>query len=378
MRATPRTLGPVASPPRGRRRSPRGVAMLIAVGHGGPTLLCLMALFGCQTTPAPIFPAVAPPIVWPPAPDQPRIRYVGELRGEASLGIQAKGWAAFQELLAGPRQQIAFVRPCAVAVAGERVFVADLGLCVVHLLDLAERRYVTIAGSPTERFRMPIDLVVAGQRLLVVDRGRAAIDEFDLDGNWRTTHRCSEVTAPVAMAWDRTRRCFWLADAAAHTCVATADLQAVQLELGGRGEAPGEFNYPTALAVHPDVGLVVADAMNFRVQVFDEAGRPVLVFGQKGDAAGDFARPRAVALDSAGHIYVLDNQFENVQIFDRDGQLLMAFGHAGEAPGEFALPSGITIDEHDRIWIADSYNRRVQVFDYLREEPNPQSREIAP
>jgi DNA-binding beta-propeller fold protein YncE len=326
---------------------------------------CALALIGCQTTPAPIFPAITPPIVWPPAPDRPRIRYVGELRGEASLGIKATGWVAFQELLGGPRAQVAFVRPCAVAVAGERVFVADLGLCAVHVLDLGGRRYVAIPGTPSERFRVPIDLVVAGQQLLVVDRGRAAIDAFDLDGNWQTTYHCPELTTPVAIAWDQTRRLFWLADAAAHACIATADLQHMEEQLGERGEAPGQFNYPAAVAVHPQVGLVVADAMNFRVQVFDDARRPVLMFGHKGDAAGDFARPRDVALDSAGHIYVLDNRFENVQLFDRDGQLLMAFGHAGEAPGEFALPSGITIDDRDRIWIADSYNRRVQVFDYI-------------
>ncbi len=364
----------VASPPCGRRRQ----RLLVHVGRGGPTLLCTLALIGCQTTPRPIFPAVTPPVVWPPTPDQPRIRYVGELRGEASLGIKATGWAAFQEVLSGPRAQVAFVRPCAVAVADERVYVADMGLGVVHVLDLAGRRYVAIPGAPSERFRVPIDLVVVGQQLLVVDRGRAAIDAFDLDGNWRTTYRCPELTTPVAIAWDKVRRLFWLADAAAHACIATADLQHVQQQLGERGEAPGQFNYPTAIAAHPEIGLVVADAMNFRIQVFDDAARPGVVFGHKGDAAGDFARPRDVALDSAGHIYVLDNQFENVQVFDRDGQLLMAFGHAGEAPGEFALPSGITIDEHDRIWIADSYNRRVQVFDYLGERPNPRSLEAAP
>jgi len=213
---------------------------------------------------------------------------------EASLGIKATGWPAFQELLSGPRAQVAFVRPCAVAVAGERVYVADMGLGVVHLLDLAARRYVVIPGSPSERFRVPVDLVVARQQLLVVDRGRAAVDSFDLDGSWRTTYRCPEVTSPVAISWDEARRLYWLADAAAHVCFATADLQHVAQQIGQRGEAPGRFNYPTALAVHPDVGLVVADAMNFRVQVFDEARQLAAVFGHKGDAAGDFARPRDV------------------------------------------------------------------------------------
>jgi DNA-binding beta-propeller fold protein YncE len=347
-------------------RSPGAWRQHSAVAAG---LLCVVLLAGCQTTPAPIFPAISPPIVWPPPPDQPRIRYVGELHGEASLGVKPTGWAAFEEFLAGPRPQGVFVRPSAVAVAGERVFVADTGLGVVHLLELAGRRYAVIQGPPSERFRVPIDLTIGGQQLFVVDRGRAAVDVFDLEGNWRSTHRCPELTAPVAIAWDPAQRRYWLADAATHACFATADLEHVQQQLGQRGSGPGQFNYPTALAVHPLSGLIVADAMNFRIQVFDEAGRPVTAFGHKGDAAGDFARPRAVAADSEGHIYVVDNQFENVQVFDGEGRLLLAFGQGGDRPGEFALPAGITIDAQDRIWIADSYNRRVQVFQYLPEAP---------
>jgi len=347
------------------RRSARSLPLAARIGG----IVCAVALVGCQTTPAPIFPAISPPIVWPPPPDQPRIRYIGELRGEASLGAKPTGWAAFQQFLTGPRPQGVFVRPSAVATTGERVFVADTGLGIVHLLDLAERRYAVIQGSPTEHFRVPIDLAIVGQQLLVVDRGRAAVDIFDLEGNWRSTHRCPELTAPVAIAWEEARRLYWLADAATHACFATADLEHVQQQLGQRGNEPGQFNYPTALAVHPLIGLIVADAMNFRIQVFDDAGRLVTAFGQKGDAAGDFARPRAVAADSKGHIYVVDNQFENVQVFDRTGRLLLAFGQGGDKPGELALPAGITIDAQDRIWIADSYNRRVQVFQYLPEAP---------
>ncbi|RMF78334.1 MAG: 6-bladed beta-propeller, partial [Planctomycetota bacterium] len=152
-----------------------------------------------------------------------------------------------------------------------------------------------------------------------------------------------------------------------HEGVALRDGRVVA-RIGGRGGEPGRFNFPTAVCWRPPAGLVVADAMNFRVQVFDVGeDRPRLVFGEKGDAAGDFARPRDVAVDSDGHIYVLDNQFENVQVFDQGGRLLMAFGEGGDGPGQFAIPSGITIDARDRIWVADSYNRRVQVFQYLRE-----------
>lgn len=326
-------------------------------------------LAGCQTPPGPIFPVVMPPIVWPPPPDLPRIRYVGELRGEASLGARASGWNAVQAALVGPRPLVEFSRPAAVAVAGERVFVADVGLGVVHQLDLATRKYAVLRGAPSDPLRVPIDLAIMnGSQLVVADRGRAALDTFNLDGTWRATQRWPEVTAPVALTWDSSERLLWLADAVTHSCFATSDGKNLQRRLGQRGTAPGQFNYPRGLAAHPAVGLVVLDAMNFRVQAFDDTGAPAVVFGHKGDAAGDFAAPRSVAIDSEGHLYVLDNQFENVQVFDRTGRLLLAFGQEGAGPGEFALPSGITIDAQDRIWIADSFNCRVQVFQYLSEK----------
>jgi len=339
------------------------------------TLFALFAAFaafalctGCQSPPRPIFPAISPDIVWPLPPDRPRIKYIGELTGEASLGAKPRGMQALRQVLTGPPPTVAFVRPAAVAVLGERVFVADTGLALVHMLDLGERRYRAIQGNPADPLRIPIDLAIVDDATLVVaDRSRAALDIFDRDGNWQATRRFPEITAPAAIAYDSFSRRLWVADSATHCCLAVTALERVTARIGQRGSEPRQFNFPTALATHPAVGLVVADAMNFRVQVFNASAEPVAVFGQKGDAAGDFARPRDVALDSEGHIYVLDNQFENVQIFDRGGRLLMAFGSEGAGPGEFSLPSGITIDGQDRIWIADSLNRRVQVFQYLAE-----------
>jgi DNA-binding beta-propeller fold protein YncE len=334
------------------------------------TLTGLLALTaaGCQSTTGPIFPAVEPPMIWPPPPDRARIRYIGELTGEESLRVKPSGWAAVGAVLAGPRAQVGFTTPVAVAVAGERVFVADTGLGVVHRLDLAARTYRTLRGNEADPLQVPIDVaVLGGDTLAVVDRGRAAVELFDLDGDWRDTRRWADVTGPVSVAWDARRDTAWLVDAATHRCLRWRLGATPEAALGGRGGAPGAFNFPTAVAVDPLAGLVVADAMNFRVQVFGPGGELRAVFGQKGDAAGDFARPRDVAVDSEGHIYVLDNQFENVQIFSPEGQLLLAFGRGGSGRGEFSLPAGISIDEQDRIWVADSYNRRVQVFQYLAE-----------
>ncbi len=331
-------------------------------------LLVVPALHGCAGPPGPIFPAVHPALVWPAPPDVPRIRYLGALRGPADLGMRPRGMEAVRQVVGGKREMIAFARPTAIAVAGERVYVADLGLGAVHLLDLQAREYRLLRGGEAEPLEIPIDLAVIEENLLaVVDRGRAALEIFDLAGNWRRTQRLPEITAPVAIAWDAAQRRTWVADAAAHACFGLTGLEQVSARVGAPGSAPGQFHYPRGLACQADGTLIVADSMNSRVQLFDAAGQVRAAFGQRGDAAGDFAGLRDVAVDAAGHIYALDNQFENVQLFDAQGRLLLAVGQGGAGRGEFALPAGITIDGRNRLWVADSMNRRVQVFEILPE-----------
>lgn len=336
----------------------------------GLLLLPLLVLVGagCQSTGGPIFPAIFPAKQWPSPPDQPRIRYIGELTGQASLGAKPQGWDAVRAVLTGPAPQAVFLRPSAVAVAGDRVYVADIGAAVVHMLNLATRAYSFISGPPNSSFQVPIDMaILPSGELLVVDRARTSLDVFGLDGAFRRSLTFSQLAAPVAAEWDAQRNLLWIVDAKAHALFTwrPGSAGALTTVVQGRGGEPGQLNFPSDVAAHPQLGAIVADAMNFRLQAIDQTGQPRLAVGQKGDAAGDFARPRSVAVDSDGNIHVVDNQFENVQMFDAAGRLLMAYGRGGTGRGELSLPAGIWIDAQARIWIADGYNRRVQVFQYL-------------
>lgn len=334
---------------------------------------------------APRFPYDGPALVWPAPPDPPRIRYIGELVGEPSLGMRPRGLDALREVVEGPRPPALFATPMAVAVDGPRVYVADPSNPrgpVVHLLDLDARAYAQVRDAGGAPLAWPIDVSAARGRLAIGDAQRGV---FVLDAQGRTVVTVApgtiERAAAVAILPDGGLA---VLDAPRHEIVLCDQGGVVRARVGGRGAEPGRFNFPAGLcAVHaaippedrrspalaPSQGsaLLIADSMNFRVQWLDPAGGPGLCFGQKGDAAGDFALPRDVAVDSAGHIYVLDSQFENVQVFDGQGRLLMAFGGEGRGPGQFSVPSGITIDAQDRIWIADTYNRRVQVFQYLAQ-----------
>jgi len=333
---------------------------------GGAALVCVACAAGCQRPMPPVFPEHQPPIVWPPAPDPPRIRYIGSLSGEACLGKPAAGWS-LGSLLAGPTPAIRFSTPMSVAVRGDQVFVADGQNAAVYAMNLADRSFKTIDRADGRRLEWPIDVALAGDALAVADSRRAAVFLFSRDGAYLRSIGSGSLKRPAAVGWNSDTGEFWVLDAAEHACLIFDRQGSLRRTIGRRGAGPAEFNYPAGMTIDAGMGIVIADSMNFRVQILDQQGALIRVFGRKGDAAGDFALPRDVAADSEGHLYVLDSQFENIQVFDREGRLLMAMGQEGRKPGEFYLPSGIAIDELDRIWVADTYNRRVQVFQYLRE-----------
>lgn len=331
---------------------------------------------GCAPPAGPTFSLEGTSIVWPKPPDAPRIRYLGEIRGEASLGVSPRGWDALRAVLEGPRPMQSFATPVAVTVDGNRLFVADPSHPsgpLVHLLDLDARSYGQLREAGGRPLQWPIDVAASSGRLAIADARRAAVFVRYADSAAWTTIGSGSLKRPAGVAWCGDE--LWVLDAAGHCVVVFDRAGRERLRVGGRGAAEGQFNFPSGLFCDEagpgprggELHVGVADAMNFRVQILDAAGRPVAAFGRKGDAAGDFSLPRDIALDSAGHVYVLDNQFENIQVFDRVGQLLMALGGGGGEAGRFNLPAGIWIDADDRIWVADTYNRRIQAFQYLHE-----------
>lgn len=362
-----------------RRRSHNLSAACTRIGMFAATLCAMPLLIGCAEQEEPVFSLAGTKLVWPTPPDRARIRYIGALTGEASLGRKPTALEGARAILTGPPRRAAFATPVAVATMGARIAVADPSHpsgALVHLLDLDARTAVQlreIGGAP---LAWPIDVAARGERLAIADAKRAAVFVTDVSGGGARTIGSGILRRPAAVAWRADGAELWVLDAGAHAILVFDEAGRELRRFGQRGAGLGEFNFPAGLCcpnaraaqkIAP-MTAIVADSMNFRVQVLGNDGAGLGTFGKKGDAAGDFSLPRDVAMDSAGHVYVLDSQFENFQIFEPDGRLLMALGREGAGRGEFSVPSGITIDDADRIWIADTYNRRVQVFAYLPED----------
>jgi sugar lactone lactonase YvrE len=339
-------------------------------------LMLTATLAGCAAPPDRYLSAPQQHLAWPPAPEAPRLRHLGEITNPLAAAAERGTAARLREMLYGPTPLPALVTPHAVAVnsKGDVLAVADTNAGCVHLFDLNGPRYRAIRQVPgtNEAIRCAIGVAWLGEKLVVADSMTPAVFVVDPDTGAGSVFAGEALRRPAAVACSRDGAAVYVLDAGAHCVFEFAPDGSLRRTLGERGAGEGQFNFPSHLAIGAD-GLWVSDSLNARVQRLDREGRATAVFGRKGDAAGDLALPKGLAVDADGNVWVVDAQFENVQAFTPEGRLLMAFGSEGQLPGEFWLPAGACIDGQNRLWIADSYNRRVQAFELLagRGEEKP-------
>jgi DNA-binding beta-propeller fold protein YncE len=123
------------------------------------------------------------------------------------------------------------------------------------------------------------------------------------------------------------------------------------------------LNQPYAIAVDPGTGnVVVTDAANQRVVVFETMGRVVRTFGAAGEGPGQFALPTGVAVGPGGHVYVADYNQDRIQKFTPTGEYLLEWGGFGTGESEFDSPNGLAVDAVGNVYVADFYNKVVKVF----------------
>ncbi|MDP3611227.1 MAG: hypothetical protein Q8R98_05190, partial [Rubrivivax sp.] len=102
------------------------------------SLLLPLLLAACAS--APVAPPPGPPLVWPAAPDAPRVQFVRTIVRAEDLDIRKGLMQRLSEVLFGANDQ-RLVRPMAVADAGGVLYVADPGVRGVHRFDRQAGHY---------------------------------------------------------------------------------------------------------------------------------------------------------------------------------------------------------------------------------------------
>lgn len=129
------------------------------------------------------------------------------------------------------------------------------------------------------------------------------------------------------------------------------------LEFGGFGINDGEFQRPSGI-VWQDGLLYVADAINNRVQVFQDSGEFVRIAGAP-DKRPSVQYPYDLAQDAGGDLWVVEYGGNRMMKMTTDGQMLGVFGSSGDGSGQFSTPWGIAVAADGRVIVCDTGNRRL-------------------
>ncbi|MBN1660406.1 MAG: hypothetical protein JXA93_18550 [Anaerolineae bacterium] len=106
--------------------------------------------------------------------------------------------------------------------------------------------------------------------------------------------------------------------------------------------------------------ILVADSGNHRLQAFDEMGNFVTAFGTWGSEPGQFHLPQGVAASEDGRVIVADAVNNRLQVLGFDG-FVLSFQQIITAGLD--SPVGVSLYGPDRIVVADTGNNRVVVLD---------------
>lgn len=332
-------------------------------------LFALVLLASCASAPqrtAPTEDAYAR-YVWPPPPDEPKIRLLTILRGRADVEAES-GWK--KALIgASPHAVFDFLRkPFAASYDSRgRLWVTDPGNHALVRFDAANRRYDVFGTSGSLRLKTPLGLGMGPDgTVYVADADLRRVVAFTPEGDVKTAYgKPGDLENPTDAAVSPDGKQLFVTDSKGHRVVIfELGTGKVIGSFGRRGSGEGEFSFPSALAFDREGHLFVVDQINARVQVFDSGGAFLQVIGGLGVGFGNFVRPKDVAVDEKGRLYVSDGAFNNVQIFDRELRLLTFVGETGEQPGQFRIASGIAV-KPGGFAVVDQLGRRVQVFAYL-------------
>lgn len=199
-------------------------------------------------------------------------------------------------------------------------------------------------------------------RIYVVDK-TARVQRFDRDGRfeleWAMPESALGRPTGITVAKDGT---VWVADTHYHRVIAFDPDGRELLRFGSYGSAPGEFIYPTDVAIAPDGELYVAEyGGNERVQVFSPTGEFRFAFGSFGSGVGEFMRPQAMAFAPSGEeLYIADSCNHRIVVTDRRGAWLRTFGTPGSAAGEFAYPYGLDVAHDGSLMVVEFGSSRLQ------------------
>ena len=260
----------------------------------------------------------------------------------------------FLDTVAGDRS-IKFVRPVAVCVRGDLVYVVDMGLSAVF-------RYHRVTGE-IERVLDLLDIVSGDVAdiyvnkdlsFYITDTFGSRVLRFTHNGKLQQIFKNRlNLVRPVGVIEDDITGSVLVADAEYDHVLVFNQEGDPYTTLGRRGEDPGQFLNITAMAMARDE-IYISSRVGGKVQVISREGEYLYSLEQ------DVMRFPLSLVVGGSRVYSSDYMDNTIKIFER-GKLVQSFGGTGIVPGRFKRITDLWIEE-GFLYAVDSLNAHIQVM----------------
>src|SRR6266540_2759467 len=220
-------------------------------------------------------------------------------------------------------------------------------------------------GPGKGQFDSPTGIAVDGNRnILVADTNNGRIQKFSPNGSFITSigtkgNGQGKLGEPNGIAIDHAGN-IYIAEVSNHRVQKLAPDGTFIAEW--KGPEPG-FYGPRRIAIGPNDSVYVVDQGHSRIAKLSSDGEVLATWGSKGNANGQFNDPTSVAVDStANKVYVADPINKRIQVFDANGKFLNKWSMP-----EWGKPvgfEGLAIDSQtDRLYASSAHMNAVLIFD---------------
>ncbi len=197
-------------------------------------------------------------------------------------------------------------------------------------------------------------------RVFVVDKS-ARIQRFSPSGEYEHVWRMPEFEngKPTGLMIDSQNR-VWVPDTHYHRVVVFDRDGGELFRFGSRGEGPGQFIFPTAVALDRDGNIYVGEyGDNDRISKFSPTRQYLFSFADKASGDAWVQRPADIVIDESDVLWVTDACHHRICRYDRDGKFLSAFGSPGAGPRNLNYPYGLVLEKGGTVLVADRGNNRI-------------------